>query len=171
VREASQLNAEDTNAALVFAIRKLCESIECSVTIRSAQDYDDALEVIYSYHGWTFDEIASCFKLIRTGKLVDNFYDRFKAPQLNTCMRMYADMRAQHQLRNQAKYLDLEGETPSPHRTAQQLSHIADMLQLPAYQPQRTTLRAYDERQQGQQAAAQAESQSHPQTPDLCASS
>ena len=165
VRQATDLSQEDTNAALVFAIRKLCEALECKVTIRSAQDYDDALDVVYSFHGWTFEEIAACFAMIRTGKLGENFYERFKAPQLNACMREYANMRARHHLRNQAKYMDgIHEEAPATMRTAHQMSHIADLLQLPAPEPKRTILWADGERQQSEPAAAhQAQGQAQEQ--------
>jgi hypothetical protein len=168
VRQATDTHQEDTNAALVYAIRKLCEALECKVTIRTAQDYDDALEVIYSFHGWTFEEIAACFAMIRTGNLGENFYERFKAPQLNACMREYANMRARHHMRNQAKYMDgIHNEAPATLRSAHQMSHIADLLQLPAYQPQRTTLADYGERQQGVPAAAhQAQSEAQGEAAD-----
>lgn len=171
VREATDICAEDTNAALVYAIRKLCEALECKVTIRTAMDYDDALSVIYNFHGWTFDEIQACFAMIRTGKIGGDFFERFKAPQLNACMRQYAEMRAQHHLRNQAKYMDeIHNEAPATLRTAQQLSPIADMLQLPAYEPKRPTFTRDDERQQSVQTAAH-EAQTQTQTPDLCTGS
>ena len=166
------MHQEDTNAALVYAIRKLCEALECKVTIRTAQDYDDALEVIYSFHGWTFEEIASCFAMIRTGKLGENFYERFKAPQLNACMRAYADMRARHHLRNQAKYMDgVHNEAPATLRTAHQMSHIADLLQLPVAEPKRTILWADGEGQQSEQAAAyKAQGQAQEQAAHTCPS-
>lgn len=171
VREAIERHSEDTNAALVYAIRKLCEALECKVTIRTAMDYEDALDVIYNFHGWTFDEIQSCFAMIRTGRIGSDFYERFKAPQLHQCMRQYADMRAQHHLRNQAKYMDgIHDEAPATLRTAQQLSHVADLLQLPAYEPKRPTLNR-DEGYQSIQAAAEAKGETQTQTPDVCTGS
>ena len=172
VREAIDAHAEDTNAALVYAIRKLCEALECKVTVRTAMDYEDALDVVYNFHGWTFDEIQACFAMIRTGRIGSDFYERFKAPQLHQCMRQYADMRAQHHLRNQAKYMDgIHDEAPATLRTAQQLSHVADLLQLPAYEPKRPTFIRDDERQQSIQTAAQETQSSQTQTADLCAGS
>ena len=171
VREATERHAEDTNAALVYAIRKLCEALECKVTIRTAMDYEDALDVIYNFHGWTFDEIAACFAMIRTGKIGGDLFERFKAPQLHACMRQYAEMRAQHHLRNQAKYMDgIHDEAPATLRTAQQLSHVADLLQLPAYEPKRPTLNR-DERQQSIETAAQETQSSETQTHHLCTGS
>jgi hypothetical protein len=84
-------------------------------------------------------------------------------------MRQYADERARHRMRHAAKYdPDVQDIKPATERTAQSLTAIADVLDLPAYKLKAGILGTDGERQQGVPAAAhQTESeaqgpQAHP---------
>jgi hypothetical protein len=156
LRKALELGPEDTNAAILYTLKDLVNALECKVTMRSAADFDDAMTVITENYGWTLDELRHCFAMIRTGRLgAENLYERFKARELYACMRQYADERARHRMRHAAKYdPDVQDIKPATERTAQSLTAIADVLDLPAYKPKAGILGTDGERQQGVPAAA-----------------
>jgi hypothetical protein len=162
IRKALELGPEDTNAAILYTLKELVNALECKVTMRSATDFDDAMTVITENYGWTLDELRHCFAMIRTGRLgPENLYERFKARELYACMRQYADERARHRMRHAAKYdPDVQDIKPATERTAQSLTAIADVLDLPAYKPKAGILGTDGERHQSEQAAAhQAQSE------------
>jgi hypothetical protein len=156
IRKALELGPEDTNAAILYTLKELVNALECKVTMRTATDFDDAMTVITENYGWTLDELRHCFAMIRTGRLgPENLYERFKARELYACMRQYADERARHRMRHAAKYdPDVQDVKPATERTAQSLTAIADMLDLPDYKPKAGILGTDGERHQSEQAAA-----------------
>jgi hypothetical protein len=169
LRDALQADPDALNIGLIRALRELVEALEVKVTMRTAGDYDDALAVLHEFHGWTLGEFQHAFAMIRTGRLgEEQWFERFKAPQLRQCLRQYANERALYQQRHQAKYLpDIYPQT-SPHsQPVRSLTAIADLLDLPEYKPKRATLADYGERQQGVPTAAyQAQSEAQGQAAD-----
>ena len=151
-----ELGPEDTSAALLYAIKQLVNGLECKVTMRTAVDFQDAMIVMTQHYGWSIEEVRHCFTLIRTGQIgPDNLYERFKARELYACMRQYADERARHRMRHAAKYdPDVQEVKPATERTAQSLTAIADMLDLPAYKPTPGIFMADGEGQQSVQTVA-----------------
>jgi hypothetical protein len=134
--------------------------------MRTATDYDDALSVLHEFHGWTLGEFQHAFSMIRTGRLgEEQWFERFKAPQLRQCLRQYANERALHHQRHQAKYLpDVYPQTTPGSAPVRSLTAIADLLELPDYKPKKGILYADGERQQSEQAAAhQAQGQAQEQ--------
>lgn len=162
LRDALAADPDTLNIALIRALRELVEALEVKVTMRTATDYDDALSVLHEFHGWTLGEFQHAFSMIRTGRLgEDQWFERFKAPQLRQCLRQYANERAMYQQRHQAKYLPDVYPQTSPHSApVRSLTAIADLLDLPAYQPKRAILYPDGEGQQSVPAAQhQAEGQ------------
>lgn len=156
LRAAMELGPEDTSAALLYTLKELVNALECKVTMRTAVDFQDGMLVMTQHYGWSIEEVRHCFGLIRTGQIgPDNMYERFKARELYACMRQYADERARHRMRHAAKYdPDVQDIKPATERTAQSLTAIADVLDLPAYKPKAGILGTDGERQQGVPAAA-----------------
>jgi hypothetical protein len=166
LRDALAADADALNIALIRALRELVEALEVKVTMRTATDYDDALSVLHEFHGWTLGEFQHAFSMIRTGRLGDEqWFERFKAPQLRQCLRQYANERALYQQRHQAKYLpDVYPQTTPGSAPVRSLTAIADLLELPDYKPKKGILWADGERQQSEQAAAyQAQGQAQEQ--------
>lgn len=166
LRDALAADADALNIALIRALRELVEALEVKVTMRTATDYDDALSVLHEFHGWTLGEFQHAFSMIRTGRLGDEqWFERFKAPQLRQCLRQYANERALYQQRHQAKYLpDVYPQTTPGSAPVRSLTAIADLLELPDYKPKKGILYADGERQQSEQAAAyQAQGQAQEQ--------
>jgi hypothetical protein len=166
LRDALAADADALNIALIRALRELVEALEVKVTMRTATDYDDALSVLHEFHGWTLGEFQHAFSMIRTGRLgEEQWFERFKAPQLRQCLRQYANERALHQQRHQAKYLpDVYPQTTPGSAPVRSLTAIADLLELPDYKPKKGILWADGERQQSEQAAAyQAQGQAQEQ--------
>jgi hypothetical protein len=156
LRDALAADADALNIALIRALRELVEALEVKVTMRTATDYDDALSVLHEFHGWTLGEFQHAFSMIRTGRLgEEQWFERFKAPQLRQCLRQYANERALYQQRHQAKYLpDVYPQTTPGSAPVRSLTAIADLLELPDYKPKKGILWADGERQQSEQAAA-----------------
>ena len=156
LRDALAADADALNIALIRALRELVEALEVKVTMRTATDYDDALSVLHEFHGWTLGEFQHAFAMIRTGRLgEEQWFERFKAPQLRQCLRQYANERALYQQRHQARYLpDVYPQTTPNSAPLRSLTAIADLLDLPDYKPKRAIFPADGERQQSEQAAA-----------------
>lgn len=156
LRAAMELGPEDTSAALLYALKQLVNALECKVTMRTAVDFQDAMLVMTQHYGWSIEEMRHCFTLIRTGQIgPDNLYERFKARELYACMRQYADERARHRMRHAAKYdPDVQEVKPATERTAQSLTAVADMLDLPPYKPTPGIFMADGEGQQSVPTAA-----------------
>jgi hypothetical protein len=166
LRDALAADADALNIALIRALRELVEALEVKVTMRTATDYDDALSVLHEFHGWTLGEFQHAFSMIRTGRLgEEQWFERFKAPQLRQCLRQYANERALYQQRHQAKYLpDVYPQTTPGSAPVRSLTAIADLLELPDYKPKKGILYADGERQQSEPAAAhQAQGQAQEQ--------
>ena len=166
LRDALAADADALNIALIRALRELVEALEVKVTMRTATDYDDALSVLHEFHGWTLGEFQHAFAMIRTGRLgEEQWFERFKAPQLRQCLRQYANERALYQQRHQARYLpDVYAQTTPNSAPVRSLTAIADLLDLPDYKPKRAIFPADGERQQSEQAAAyQAQGQAQEQ--------
>lgn len=173
LRDALAADADALNIALIRALRELVEALEVKVTMRTATDYDDALSVLHEFHGWTLGEFQHAFAMIRTGRLgEEQWFERFKAPQLRQCLRQYANERALYQQRHQARYLpDVYPQTTSNSAPLRSLTAIADLLDLPDYKPKRAIFPADGERQQSEQAAAyQAQGQAEGQAAHTCPS-
>ena len=159
IRKALELGPEDTNAAILYALKELVNALECKVTMRTAADFDDAMTVITDNYGWTLEELRHCFTMIRTGRLgPESLYERFKARELYALMRQYADERARHRMRHAAKYdPDVQEVKPASERTAQSLTAIADMLELEPYKPTPGIFTFDEQGHQGEQAAQETQ--------------
>jgi hypothetical protein len=166
LRDALAADADALNIALIRAIRELVEALEVKVTMRTATDYDDALSVLHEFHGWTLGEFQHAFSMIRTGRLgEEQWFERFKAPQLRQCLRQYANERALYQQRHQARYLpDVYPQTTPGSAPVRSLTAIADLLDLPEYKPKAGILATDGQRHQSEPAAAH-QTQSEAQGP------